>query len=152
MDHLLDRGLTCVAVLDVSSAALSRARTRLGARAAGVTWIEADVTGEWQPSPVDVWHDRAVFHFLTTSLQRDAYMAHLRRTLKAGGTAIIATFGLDGPTKCSGLPVQRYDPRTIAGLLGSDFDLAESVNDDHQTPAGGVQACSFGRFIRKRSL
>jgi hypothetical protein len=136
----------------VSSAALTRARTRLGARAARVTWIEADVTDEWQASPVDIWHDRAVFHFLTTSAQRDAYVAHLRRTLKSGGTAIIATFGLDGPTKCSGLPVQRYDPPTIAALLGPDFDLAETVNDDHQTPAGGVQAFSFGRFIRKRAL
>ena len=152
MDHLLDRGLTCVAVLDVSSAALSRARTRLGARAAGVTWIEADVTGEWQASPVDIWHDRAVFHFLTSSAQHDAYVAHLRRTLKTGGTAIIATFGLDGPTKCSGLPVEQYDPSTIAALLGPDFDLTESVNDDHQTPAGGVQAFSFGRFTRKASL
>jgi hypothetical protein len=110
------------------------------------------VTGDWQVSPVDVWHDRAVFHFLSTTEQRDAYVAHLRRTLKAGGTAIIATFGLDGPTKCSGLPVQRYDPPAIAALLGPDFDLAESVNDDHQTPAGGVQAFSFGRFIRKASL
>ena len=139
-------------VLDVSSAALARARTRLGARANRVNWIEADVTGDWQVSPVDVWHDRAVFHFLSTTEQRDAYFAHLRRTLKAGGTAIIATFGLDGPTKCSGLPVQRYDPPAIAALLGPDFDLAESVNDDHQTPAGGVQAFSFGRFIRKASL
>jgi hypothetical protein len=152
VDHLLDRGLTCVAVLDVSSGALSRARTRLGARAARVSWIEADVTGEWQASPVDIWHDRAVFHFLTTSAQRDAYVAHLRRTLKAGGTAIIATFGPNGPTKCSGLRVQQYDQRAIAALLGPDFDLAESVNDNHQTPAGGVQAFSFGRFMRTRGL
>lgn len=152
MDRLLDRGLTCVAVLDVSSEALTRARTRLGTRAATVMWIDTDVTGEWQAPPVDIWHDRAVFHFLTTSAERDAYVAHLRRTLKAGGTAIIATFGLDGPTTCSGLPVQRYDPPTIAALLGPDFDLAESVNDDHQTPAGGVQPFFFGRFIRKASL
>ena len=152
MDHLLDRGLTCVAVLDVSSEALSRARTRLGARAAHVSWIEADVTGEWQASPVDIWHDRAVFHFLTTSAQRDAYLAHLQRTLKAGGTAIIATFGLEGPTKCSGLPVQRYDPSAIAALLGPDFTLVERLNDTHHTPAGGVQAFSFGRFIKKAEL
>lgn len=152
MDHLLDRGLTCVTVLDVSSAALSRTRTRLGDRATRVTWIEADVTGDWNVAPVDIWHDRAVFHFLTAADQRDAYMAHLRRTLRVGGTAIIATFGVAGPTKCSGLPVERYDPSTIAALLGPDFDLAESVNDNHQTPAGGVQAFSFGRFIRKTSL
>jgi hypothetical protein len=152
VDHLLDRGLTCVTVLDVSSTALARTRTRLGARAADVNWIEADVTGGWQVAPVDIWHDRAVFHFLGTSDQRDAYIVHLRQTLKAGGTAIIATFALDGPAKCSGLPVQRYDPPAIAALLGPDFDLAESVNDNHQTPAGGVQAFSFGRFIRKASL
>ena len=149
MDHLLDRGLTCVTVLDVSPAALTRARTRLGARAAGAAWIEADVTGDWQVSPVDIWHDRAVFHFLTSTDQRDAYIAHLRRTLKAGGTAIIATFGLEGPTQCSGLRVERYDPRGIAALLGTDFGLVESLTDFHETPTGGQQAFSFGRFIRR---
>jgi hypothetical protein len=141
--------LTCVTVLDVSSAALARARTRLGTRAAQVKWIDADVTGDWYVPPVDIWHDRAVFHFLSTSQQRDAYIAHLRGTLKAGGTAIIATFSLDGPTKCSGLPVQRYDPPAVAALLGPDFEIAESMKDLHQTPAGGVQAFAFGRFIRK---
>ena len=149
MDHLLDRGLTCVTVLDVSSAALTRARTRLGARAARAAWIEADVTGDWQVSPLDIWHDRAVFHFLTTTDQRDAYMAHLRRTLKVGGSAIIGTFGLEGPTRCSGLPVERYDSPGIAALLGPDFELAESLKDFHQTPTGGLQAFSFGRFVRR---
>ena len=136
-------------MLDVSSAALVRARTRLGTRAAQVRWIEADVTSDWQVPPVDIWHDRAVFHFLTTTQHRDAYIAHLRGSLKAGGTAIIATFGLDGPTKCSGLPVQRYDPPAVAALLGRDFEIAESMLDAHQTPAGGVQAFAFGRFTRK---
>ena len=136
-------------MLDVSSAALARARTRLGARAAHVRWIEADVTAEWQSPPVHIWHDRAVFHFLITSPQRDAYVAHLRKTLKAGGTAIIATFGLDGPTKCSGLPVQRYDPSGVAALLGPEFEIAERLNNTHQTPAGAIQSFSFGRFIRK---
>jgi len=148
VDRLLDRGLTCVTVLDVSPAALTRARTRLGARAARAVWFEADVTGDWQVSPVDIWHDRAVFHFLTTTEQRDAYLTHLRRTLKVGGSAIIATFGLEGPTQCSGLPVERYDPPSIAALLGPDFELAESLKDFHQTPTGGQQAFSFGRFIR----
>ena len=149
MDRLLDRGLTCVTVLDVSPAALTRACTRLGARAARTAWIEADVTGDWQISPVDIWHDRAVFHFLTTTDQRDAYLGHLRRTLKVEGTAIIGTFGLDGPTQCSGLPVERYDSPDIAALLGPDFELAESLKDLHQTPTGGHQAFSFGRFIRR---
>ena len=149
MDHLLDRGLTCITVLDVSPAALRRARTRLGARAARAAWIEADVTGDWQVSPVDIWHDRAVFHFLTTTEQRDAYLTHLRRTLKVGGSAIIATFGLEGPTQCSGLPVERYDPPSIAALLGPDFELLESLKDFHQTPSGVQQAFSFGRLIRR---
>jgi hypothetical protein len=127
----------------------SRARARLGIRAAHVQWIEADVTGDWQVPLVDIWHDRGVFHFLSTSQQRDAYIAHLRKALKVAGSAIIATFGLDGPTKCSGLPVQRYDPPAIAALLGPSFEIAESMQDAHQTPAGGVQAFAYGRFIRK---
>lgn len=99
-------------------------------------------------SPVDIWHDRAVFHFLGTTEQRSAYLAHLRGTLKPGGTAVIATFGLDGPTQCSGLLVQRYDPAAIAALLGADFALVERLDDTHHTPAGGIQAFSYGRFIR----
>ena len=136
-------------MLDVSSAALARACTRLGTRGAHVRWIEADVTGAWQVPPVDIWHDRAVFHFLVTSQQRDAYIAHLRGTVKPGGTAIIATFGLDGPPKCSGLPVERYDPPAVAALLGPDFEIAETMDDAHQTPVGGVQVFAFGRFIKK---
>src|SRR4029434_9447831 len=96
VDHLLDRGLTCVTVLDVSSVALARARTRLAVRAARVTWIEGDGTGAWQVSPVAIWHDRAFVHFLIATRQRDAYVARLRRMLRVGGTAVIATFGLDG--------------------------------------------------------
>lgn len=149
MDHLLDRGLTCVTVLDVSPAALTRARTRLGAQASRARWIEADVTGDWQVSPVDIWHDRAAFHFLITTEQRDAYLTHLRRTLKVGGNAIIGTFGIEGPSQCSGLAVERYDPPDIAALLGPDFVLAESLKESHLTPRGSQQAFSFGRFIRR---
>ena len=90
-----------------------------------------------------------MFHFLTTTDQRDTYIAHLRRTLKVGGTAIIGTFGLEGPTQCSDLPVERYDSPGIAALLGPDFELAESLKDFHQTPTGGLQAFSFGRFVRR---
>jgi ubiquinone/menaquinone biosynthesis C-methylase UbiE len=138
-----------VTVLDVSSVALAGARSRLGARAGYVTWIEADVTADWTACPVDIWHDRAVFHFLSTPDQREAYVAQLQRTLKKGGTAIIATFGLDGPTTCSGLPVQRYDPQAIAAMLGPEFSLVESVNDAHQTPTGAIQAFAFGWFTRR---
>ena len=97
---------------------------------------------------MDIWHDRAVFHFLSTTEQRDAYVAHVRRTVKVGGSVIIATFGLDGPMKCSGLQVNRYAPSAIAALLGPDFTLVESIDDAHHTPTGGVQAFAFGRFTR----
>ena len=98
---------------------------------------------------MDVWHDRAVFHFLTAAEQRDAYVAHLRRALNPGGTAIIATFALDGPTKCSGLPVERYSPAAVAALLGPEFEITEAIDDSHRTPAGGRQSFSYGRFIRR---
>jgi ubiquinone/menaquinone biosynthesis C-methylase UbiE len=138
-----------VTVLDVSATALSRARARLGSRADRVNWIVADVTGDWQVPRVDVWHDRAVFHFLTVAAQRNTYVAHLRRSLESGGTAIIATFAPDGPAECSGLPVARYSAEAITALLGPDFALAEAVNECHQTPTGGRQSFSYGRFIRR---
>ena len=133
----------------MSSAALARARTRLGPKALSPHWIEADVTGYWQTPTVDVWHDRAAFHFLTVAEQRDAYVRHLRQSLRSGGTAIIATFALDGPAKCSGLPVERYSPGAVAALLGSEFEVAETATDSHQTPGGGTQLFSYGRFIRR---
>jgi SAM-dependent methyltransferase len=136
-------------VLDVSSAALARARTRLGPKAALAHFIEADVIADWQTPTVDVWHDRALFHFLTVVEQRDAYVRHLRRSLKGGGTAIIATFAPDGPTKCSGLPVERYSPAGVAAVLGPEFEMAETATDSHQTPFGGTQSFSYGRFIRR---
>jgi len=136
-------------VLDVSSAALARARARLGPKATLAHWIEADVTGDWQTPTVDVWHDRAALHFLTVAEQRAAYVRHVRRSLRSGGTAIIATFALDGPTKCSGLPVERYSPAAVAALLGPEFEVAETATDSHQTPAGGTQLFSYGRFIRR---
>ena len=127
VDELLAKGLTCLAVLDISGAALGRAKARIGAPAAALTWIEADVTGEWSLSPVDIWHDRAVFHFLTALKDRECYIECARRTLKPQGTMIVATFAVDGPKMCSGLPVMRYSPETLASELGHDFTLVESV-------------------------
>jgi ubiquinone/menaquinone biosynthesis C-methylase UbiE len=138
-----------VTVLDVSAGALARARTRLGARAAEVKWIDADVCADWGIPPVDVWHDRAVFHFLTAEAQRDAYLRQLRRTLKSGGSAILGTFGLDGPTKCSGLPVARYSAETLASTLGFEFTLVDALADNHRTPSGGRQSFTFARFVRR---
>lgn len=139
------RGVLCVTVLDVSRTALLRARERLPH--APITWIEADVTSEWSASPVDLWHDRATFHFLTEREDRIRYVAALRRTLKPGGQAIIATFSLQGPERCSGLPVVRYSGDTLAAELGSAFQLLESVPEEHRTPAGTLQAFTYNRFL-----
>ena len=148
VDTLAARGLDCLAVLDVSGAALERARTRLGVTARVPTWIEADVTAGWTLKPMDIWHDRAVFHFLVAPEDRSRYRQHLLETLKVGGAAIIATFALDGPEKCSGLPVQRYSPAQLAGELGAPFELVESRAHAHTTPWGSTQSFQYARFRR----
>jgi SAM-dependent methyltransferase len=147
VDRLVDLGLTCVTVLDVSAAAIERARARLGSKGEHVRWLEADVTGEWSVPPVDIWHDRAVFHFLIDPVDRHRYLAHLRATLKPGGSAIIATFSLDGPERCSGLPVRRYSPESLAAELGADFRLVESASELHSTPTGSTQSFQYSRFV-----
>jgi ubiquinone/menaquinone biosynthesis C-methylase UbiE len=149
-DSLAARGMDCLAVLDVSSAALSRAKQRLGAAAAVPIWIEADVTSAWSLKPMDIWHDRAVFHFLTTPVDRSRYVGHMREVLKVGGSAIVATFALDGPEKCSGLPVARYSPDTLAAELGDEFSLLESRPHLHRTPWGAVQSFQYSRFSRRK--
>jgi SAM-dependent methyltransferase len=148
VDQLLARGVRCLAVLDVSATALQRCRSRLGAAASVPIWIEADVTGDWSLNPVDIWHDRAVFHFLTAPPDRARYRERLLRTLKPGGTAIIATFAPDGPEKCSGLPVQRYSPRTLAAELGERLTLVESASHMHTTPWGSTQSFQYSRLER----
>jgi SAM-dependent methyltransferase len=148
VDHLAARGLDCLAVLDVSAAALARARSRLGLRAAVPTWLEADVTGEWTLKPMDIWHDRAVFHFLTSSADRQRYRQHLLQTLKPGGSAILATFSLDGPERCSGLPVRRYSPETLAAELGPELSMNEARPYIHTTPWASLQSFVYCRFKR----
>jgi SAM-dependent methyltransferase len=143
VDRLIERGFRDVTVLDLSEAALAAAKDRLGDRASRVTWIVADVT-QWEPmTAYDVWHDRAAFHFLTEEADRAAYLARLRRGLEIGGHAIIATFALDGPARCSGLPVVRYSPDSLRQTLGADFTLITSRNDSHATPWGGTQSFQF---------
>ena len=148
VDALLARGVTCIGVLDVAAPALHRAQARLGATAADVAWIQASVTGPWSWKDVDIWHDRAVFHFLTERDDRDRYKAKLAEMLKQGGTAIIATFALDGPQNCSGLPVVRYSPETLAFELGAGFVLIDSRCHTHTTPWGTPQAFQYSRFKR----
>lgn len=149
MDHLVARHLGCVTVLDVSATALARARARLEEAADRVTWIEADVTGSWTVPVVDVWHDRAVFHFLTEAPDRARYVARVREAVKPGGSVVIGTFAPDGPERCSGLPVRRYDSAGLAAELGKGFALVETVPERHRTPSGAVQSFNFGRFVRQ---
>jgi len=111
-------------------------------------WVTADVGGEWAVPPVDIWHDRALFHFLTAPETRAHYRRHLRDTLKTGGTAIVATFAPDGPERCSGLPVVRYSPDTMARELGPGLELVAAVPHVHTTPCGTAQSFVYCRFRR----
>lgn len=144
---LLEEGYA-VAVLDISALALERARQRLGTRAGEVRWIVADVTSAPELGSFDLWHDRAVFHFLTEPAQRAAYIALMSNTVRPGGSAIIATFALDGPEKCSGLPVQRYDAAALSAELVKGFELRRSVRQMHTTPWGAKQAFQYSLFRR----
>ena len=148
MDFVLGKGVRCVFVLDISGAALRRARERLGETAQTVTWIEADVTADWHVPHVDIWHDRAVFHFLTSPDDRAGYLSRMRAALRPGGSAIIGAFAPDGPEKCSGLQCVRYSPDLLQRELGDGFRLDEWVRESHQTPSGVVQAFGYHRFTR----
>lgn len=146
VDALLDRGFTQAAVLDISAAALEKSKRRLASRASQVRWIVSDITS-WEPDvKYRAWHDRAVFHFLTTAEQRFAYRSTLEKAVAPGGTVVIGTFALDGPERCSGLPVQRYSPESLAAELGRSFSLTTVRWVDHATPSGKVQRFQFSRF------
>jgi SAM-dependent methyltransferase len=148
VDTLLTQGFKNLTVLDLSEAALDKARSRLGGDARSIRWIAADVTS-WKPdAKYHVWHDRAAFHFLTKRDEQRAYIDRLKQALRPGGYAIIGTFALDGPEKCSGLPVARQSPETMTALLGSDFDLVDARRHDHVTPWQSVQKFQFSTFRR----
>jgi len=148
VDRLLDRGYDHVAVLDISDNALQESRTRLGERSVSVEWFTQDVLTFQSPHPWSLWHDRAVFHFLTRSADRDRYRQTLYRSVDVGGHVIIATFGPDGPVKCSGLPTLRCTGEEIAAHLGSGVELVEARIDAHTTPSGSVQQFVYARCIR----
>lgn len=150
VDNLVEQGFEDVTVLDLSAAALAAARSRLeshpGGRAERVKWIVADAT-TWEPGRVyDIWHDRAAFHFLTDAGDRDAYIARLGRGLRIGGHAIIATFAPDGPEKCSGLPVARYDSASLGERLGAAFELIHTQRHEHATPWQSRQNFQYSIF------
>lgn len=145
VDGLLAEGFSDLTVLDISSAALEIAKHRLDDEGrAKVTWIVSDVT-RWRavPARYDVWHDRAAFHFLTEPSARAAYVARLRKALKPGGFVVMGTFALDGPQRCSGLPVTRYDAKGLAGELGEGFLLIQTIRHAHRTPSGSEQRFQF---------
>jgi SAM-dependent methyltransferase len=148
VDALLDHGFQSVTVLDLSVAALEAAKLRLGNRSREVTWVAADVTTWTPPRIFDVWHDRAAFHFLTEPGDRSAYIARMRAALRVGGSAIIGTFALDGPERCSGLAVSRYDAARLGATLGHDFGLVDSRRHEHTTPGGMTQRFEFSTFSR----
>jgi trans-aconitate methyltransferase len=149
VDNLVEQGFENVTVLDLSGAALAAAQSRLGAGARRVSWIVADAT-TWEPArEYDIWHDRAAFHFLTDVDDRAAYIDRLGRGLRIGGHAIIATFALDGPEKCSGLSVARYDSASLGQTLGAAFDLIHTERREHMTPWGSSQAFQFSVFRRE---
>lgn len=148
VDALLTAGYANLTVLDLSDAALAASRARLGAAGDGVDWIVADVT-TWQPTRnYDIWHDRAAFHFLNKPEEQAAYIACVQRAVKIGGHVIIGTFAIDGPEKCSGLPVTRHTADSITALLGAGFTLTDYRRHKHATPWQSVQNFQFSSFIR----
>lgn len=149
VDALLAHGFAAITVLDLSEAALQSAKTRLGEQGASVRWVAADVTAWPPPLAFDIWHDRAAFHFLVDAGDRAAYVDRLHAGVKTGGHAIIATFAPDGPEKCSGLPVQRYDAEALSETVGSAFALVEHQPHRHLTPWGAEQSFQFS-VLRRR--
>ena len=149
VDGLLDAGYQHLAVLDVSAAALAISRRRLADRAADVRWVESDVLdARLERAAFDVWHDRAVFHFLTDESDRLRYVAQMTHSVKPGGHVVIATFAEDGPLRCSGLPVVRYTSEGLGEVFGAGYRLESSLRETHVTPSGATQAFVFAVFER----
>ena len=140
VDDLLSRGFENITVLDISQLAIDANRRRLGKAAERVHWLVADITKvELDHSAYDVWHDRAVFHFFTKASERAAYVRQVAHAVKGGGHVIISTFGPEGPTKCSGLEVARYDAEALHDEFGIDFQKLGSSSELHRTPFGTIQ-------------
>lgn len=150
VDDLLHEGYTDLTVLDVSPAGLAASRARLAEAAARVNWVQADITRVELPDQAfDLWHDRALFHFLTDPKDRAAYVSAMTCAVKTGGSVILAVFAESGPEQCSGLPVVRYRPQTLNTELGGAYVLVEHSTEEHHTPRGTIQPFLYCLF-RKR--
>jgi ubiquinone/menaquinone biosynthesis C-methylase UbiE len=140
VDNLLDRNYQNITVLDISASALQVAQERIGSQANLVTWLDADITQIQLPYQFyDVWHDRAVFHFLTRASDRQKYVEAVMHSVKAGGHVIVATFDIDGPSRCSGLEIVRYNSDSLHNEFGDKFNLVHSTSESHETPFGTEQ-------------
>ena len=146
VDRLVSKGTWEITVLDISSTAIEYTNCRLGDAAAKVTWICEDITETKKLKTYDVWHDRAVFHFLTNPIDRRAYLDRLQESLVSGGYFIVATFAPDGPEKCSGLPVCRYSSEELVATLGSAYRTIATSQHDHLTPTGKIQRFTLAVF------
>jgi 2-polyprenyl-3-methyl-5-hydroxy-6-metoxy-1,4-benzoquinol methylase len=148
--YLLDQGYSKLTVLDISGQSIEKAKSNLGEKSLKIKWFETDVTNYHAEERYDIWHDRAVFHFLTKKEDRISYINTLNQTLKLNGHLIIATFSLDAPKKCSGLSVVRYSQDTLQKELGANFNLEEYHLESHVTPSGAKQQFIYCRFIKVR--
>ena len=149
VDELLAAGRTELTVLDISEVALQLARRRLAHRADQVSFEVADITAWQPPRSYDVWHDRAVFHFLTDPAEQTAYVALATNAISPGGALVLGTFAEDGPTQCSGLPTARYNAEDLAARFSVGFDLEQQTHETHQTPAGTAQSFTWVKLRRR---
>ncbi len=146
-DDLLAKGFNHVTVLDISAAALGQSKKRLAEKSGQIVWMEADILKANLPqNTFDLWHDRAVFHFLTNLEEQKSYLNALKQSLKAGGFAVMASFSLEGPPKCSGLEVMRYSPETLSKKLGPAFSILKTAEEHHRTPFDTCQAFIYCLF------
>jgi SAM-dependent methyltransferase len=149
VDYLCKDGFRNLSVLDISQSALASTQERLGDLAGNIQWFESDVTEFTPPHPFAIWHDRAVFHFLTDKPDRTRYVAALKKALPPGGHLIIAAFAIGGPERCSGLEIVQYDLRKMKSELGEGFSFVEERNEIHITPAGKEQDFAYFHFVRQ---
>ena len=150
VDNLLSDGFRDITVLDISADALKQAQRRLGTRADEVNWVVADITTFSPDREFSIWHDRAVLHFLIDADDRARYVEILQRAVSPGGSLVLSTFGPQGPLKCSGLQICRYDIDSLVDLLGACFDLQGHELEDHETPGGAKQQFLYTRWRRKK--